>query len=504
MEFKTNQQVIRMAQAIKTETAEHNVETEILLPDSYGDIGRILKCKGIPTVLSAQVRGQTATVEGTLAIQLLYVNNDGEMVFFTQSIPFYHELNAPEGNVTVTACGVMDFCNCRGVNSRKVEIRGAITLKAEFRKICDLTLITDGVGCGVQLQTTREELSTRVCRLEKNLALTDEIQIDADSIYTMMRWDGVIRDIQCSLLPNKTTVKGTLEIHALYWDTHGRYCPLQAKLPFHQILETEGVDADCLCHCTGEVTALELRPRTGLDGECKTLLVNANIKLCATAVKTFTLPLVTDGFSTKCALSMRKHTAPPVRFLELKQENHLCKKQLDLGREIGSVVDIWCETVPPRVQCTQNALQISDVLTVCVVILDTDGVPVYLEKTVDTHWEHTVEFNGTIECTPTLKATDLSYSLSSDTALDLRVTLEIDAPIYGRLPLYPVVELTVDTSVEAPACPAPLVVYFAREGEPVFQIARKYSTTVKAIMEANELTDPCAPGGPLLVPACKE
>ena len=84
MEFTTNQQMIRTAELLKTETAEHSLESELILRDSYGDIGRILKCKGEPLVLSTTVSGQTATVEGVVSLQLLYVNTEGDICFYSQ------------------------------------------------------------------------------------------------------------------------------------------------------------------------------------------------------------------------------------------------------------------------------------------------------------------------------------------------------------------------------------------------------------------------------------
>ncbi len=505
MEFKVEQQVIRLKEDLKTETAEHSIESELILPDNYGDIGRILKCKGEPQILSANASGQTVTVEGIVTLHLLYVNTEGELTFYCQSLPFYHEAPVPEEGAIATVTPKMDFCNCRGVNNRKVEIRGAVSMKLCFQKINDLTLVTNAVGGGVQLQKTKGELSTLLATAEKTLTLNDEIQMDSGSIHHLLRWKGTVRDTEYKVVSGKVLVKGNLEIMALYQDMQGRYCPLQSKLPFSQVLDMEGLEPECLCTLRFQVISLELRPRTGLDGECKTLMVNATVQVTAQGVKTLTLPLVTDGFSTQCGLGIRKWNGNLHKLLETVEETHLCKKQIDLGREIGSVVDIWCEVTSDRVQCEKNKVTVSGILTVCLLVLDSDNLPVYTEKAVDYHWEYTPkeEVAGTA-CTPDLTVTDVSYSLSSDTTVDLRAHLVINAPVYGVVDLHPVVELNVDTSVTAPTCPAPLVVYFAKEGEPIFAIARRYATTCRAILEANNLTEEVAPGGALLVPACKD
>lgn len=505
MEFKVEQQILRLQEELKTETAEHSMESELILPDHYEDMGRILKCKGEPQILAATVNGKTLTVEGVLCMELLYVNQQGGICFFTQSIPFYHEAAAPEENCLAEVNGTMDFCNCRGVNQRKVEIRGAVSLKIRYCKINDLTVITDALGGGVQLEKTQGEVSTLVAAAEKPIGITDEIQLDSGSIRNVFRCKGIVCDVEQKIINGRVMIKGNLEINTLYQELSGRYCPFQTKLPFSSVIDMDGVDTDCYCPLAFSVTHLELRPRTGLDGECKTLMIQASLCVRAKAYRTLSLPLITDGFSTACGLGLRKYGGNLPKLWEVVEKSHLCKKQLDLEREIKEVVDLGCHVTSHRVQWEKNKMTVSGILTLYLVTLDGDNLPVYTEKQMDYHFEHSCK-EGTepMTCHPTVTVTDLAYSLASDTMVDLRIHLFISASVFQLLPCHPVVELTVDSTATVPPCPAPLVVYFAQEGEPIFQIARKYSTTCKAILEANNLTEPCAPGGALLVPACKE
>lgn len=505
MEFNTNQQIIRTTQPYKIENAEHSIESELILPDSYGDIGRILKCKGEPMVLSSVVNGTNLRVEGTVVLHLLYVNTSGEICFYTQSLPFYHEGETEKETLIAHTTATMEYCNCRGVTTRKVEIRGAVNMKIHLEQVHDLTIITNAQGAGVQLERETALVSTCIATTHKTVTLTDEIQVESGSVYALLRCKGTVRDAGYKTINGKTVITGNLDVFALYRDPNGQYCPLQTQLPFSQVVDLEGIDPECICTTKFNVTALELRPRTGLDGECKTLLVNAAIGVEVCGYKTLSLPFVTDGFSTQCGLGLRKYTGTLKRHLETVTETHVCKKQMDIGREIGSVADLWCELSSPRVQCQQNKVTYTAIVTVCALVLDSDKAPLYVEKAVDTHWEYTLKEQAEeLCCEPNVTITNVSYALVGDSTLDLRIHLEIQAPVFENLSIHPVVELTVDSSIEAPCCPAPLVVYFAKQGESVFQIARKYSTTVQAILEANNLTEPRVPGGALLVPACKE
>lgn len=503
MDLKVEKQLIRIKEDLKTEMQEHAVDSEMILPDYCPDIARILKCKGDPKIVSKQIAGDMMTLEGTVSVQLLYVDEEGEIRFYTQSLPFYHEMQVPEGQLSACVAAKMEYCNCRAVNARKVELHGAVSMRVRLKKLEEIPVIVHASGSGVELLKAEEEVTTLLSAAEKSLTVTDEIQISSGSIRTILRSSAVVQEGEYKAVTGKALVKGNLEISALYQNSEGGFEPLRAQIPFTQIMDLDGVDEQSICQLRFEVTSLELRTRTGLDGECKNVMVSAGITVQAEAVKTLALSMITDGYSTCCGLGIRRYGGNLQKLLANIKETNLCKKQWELGREIASVVDVWCDATSDRVQCDGNRILVSGMLSVSVLAKDADGVPLYIEKAMDFTWEYTAQGAwGSLSCEPSVAVQSLSYSLTGDAAMEIRANLEITAPVYGTLPLNVISEMTVDEAVEPTASPAPLVVYYARPGERIFDIARRYNTTCDAIQKANGLTEAVVMNpGALLVPA---
>lgn len=489
MEFTVEKQTIVTKEEIRCEMQEHSVDSELLLPDVFPDIGRILKCKGVPKIFSKQIGGGTLTLEGAVAVQLLYVTEEGKICFYHQNLPIYHEMAVSEEATCARVEAKMDYCNCRGVNVRKVELHGAVSLRVTTMAKVHLPLLTNATGAGVELLKTEEQVTTLLAVGEKNITLTDEFPIPSGSVRCILRSHGMIADGVCKPLADKGVVQGSLQICGLYENDQGGYETLRGEIPFSQIVDMEGMeeDADCVLHFS--VNSLELRPKTGMDGECKHVMVTADVTIEVEGFKTITFPLVTDGYSTQMGLGLRRCGSSLKRLVQNQTIRCSWKKTLDLGREIGNVQDMWCEIGDRHTRVEGNTVILSGMITLCVLATDRDGVPMYLEKTADYSVEEKISGKEqAMDCQAKVEIEKFAYTLIGDASVELRADLKIPMVATETLLVSAVSELVADSAALPPAPCAPIVIYYAAQGERVFDIARRYNTTCKAILDANNIS----------------
>ena len=81
-----------------------------------------------------------------------------------------------------------------------------------------------------------------------------------------------------------------------------------------------------------------------------------------------------------------------------------------------------------------------------------------------------------------------AYTLIGDASVELRADLKIPMVATETLLVSAVSELVADSAALPPAPCAPIVIYYAAQGERVFDIARRYNTTCKAILDANNIS----------------
>ena len=81
----------------------------------------------------------------------------------------------------------------------------------------------------------------------------------------------------------------------------------------------------------------------------------------------------------------------------------------------------------------------------------------------------------------------IAFVLGVDGNLEVRAELDISAVIFSSQTQAITADITLDTENQKRQSYAALTIYFAREGESVWDIARRYNTTADAILAQNAL-----------------
>jgi len=503
MELKIEKQTIGMKQDIKTETQEYAIDSELVLPDYCSDMARILKCNCRPKLKNKQLSVDRLTVEGSVQIELLYVDDQGQIGSYSQQLPLYHEMNLPDSTVFAELAMKTDYCNCRMVSPRKVELHGAITIKSVAQKPQELALICSAEGEGLQTLMGEETVTSLLSVCERMVSVSGEVQVTSGSIRTILRSEAHVQDVEYKGVSGEAIIKAELQVSATYINVEGQIENLRSQIPFTQMIDLNGADDLTDCFITFDVVSLDLRPRTDLDGECKTIMVDAEIAVTAKADQTIETHVVLDAYSTCCGLGIRRCNEPISRLLETLDQDLLTKGNLDLGREAKRIVDLNCEVLSQKSTWNGTTLTIEGQLQVGVLALDQEGVPFYLEKTKDYTMEREMLVSdGNVACQTDVRVCNATFTLTDPNTMEVRIQLHIAAQVYVVYTTDAICEITADLSVVPLAAPAPLVLYYAKAGERLFDIAKRYNTTCQAIAQANGFFDAqIAEPKALLIPA---
>lgn len=490
MEFTVEKQTIHTKQETKTEVLEHPLDSEAVLPDYCPDIARILKCRANPVITAKRLADGGGVLEGTVLTEVLYADAKGELITFAQSVPLYHEISAPDG---VDFCAVavkMQYCNCRATEARKVEIHGAVGIKVNYYSNRENRLVIGAQGKGVELLSCNQAVATLVAHTEKSVTVGDEIPVASGSVRRILHTRAEAHNIEYKVVSGRCVVKGEIVLQALYQNTECRYETLRGQIPFSQIVEAEGLEEGDTCQITVLVLTTELRPRTGLDGECKNVAVTSDVLITLSGYRSLELPLVTDGYSTQCGIGIRRCNGEIITSVQQYNENYTAKGQLDVGRELSVVLECCCSPDVSRVQLDEQRLTIHGTLQCELLGLDIEGQPIFVDKSLDFIWEKEVPdelSNCNFESQVTVQKE--SFTLIGGSELELRVQLDVQIAAFCSLMIEPVTDLVLDPSVSPEVVGVPLVLYYAKAGERLFDIARRYNTTARAVCEANELTE---------------
>lgn len=502
MELKVFRDILYAGGGCCTVKAEIPVETEILISDYLPQVFKIVKCFARPVVLQKQLQPGKLTLEGYIRCTVYYQGEDGAGLCQTeQKIPFNKALDLPSFSFTSWSASVegeTEYINCRAVNPRRIEVRGAYGLVASVSTQCSTEAVTALADCGIQQRQATLRGVKRAAVLDKLMAADGTVAFD-QLPAAILDVSGSAAVGEMKILNGKAVVKG--EIHAqCAWRAKGSAALLgqAATIPFNQILDVEGLTEDCLCQCAVEPVGFAVAE--GEDGSPGKLTATSMLHL--RAWRPYELNCVTDAFSTQ--YQVRSESAP------LTAEQLACK--LDdtaavtcsgpLPDENTRLLACFVAFGPAAVEQRED----SPVLTARVLVTafgqnSLDEIDSY-DKSAELTLPLPVKETGELIPECWLSAQDVQAGCAGGN-LEVTVTVRAQGAVLSRESRPFVSSIEIGDPL-APADPdISLRVYYAQPGEELFDIARRFHVSPGQMLEANGLepdTRTLAAARRLLVP----
>ncbi len=512
-ELSRKNNTISISEIVFDGFTEQGVELDYVLPDYYPEIFKILSCRLTPKILAYNMLGDSKLMlDGCVDIKVLYLA-DGEnnincieqKYTYSKTIDLGKSITADTADMLVKLESRPDYCNCRAVSGRRIDVRGAVSTKVRISAI---------KSCAVPVMPRNIEIKTRstdccgeILTAEKQFSCKEEIETGAAGIAFIMRSNAIPKINEVRIIADKAIVKGMITVNAAYGvkqeDTNG--CSIiesmSADIPVSQIIDIDGIDDTYSCNAEIDILNCELScsSDSGILG-CNVLAVTRMI-----CKKESTLEIPCDVFSTEYET---EHSIKQTKML--RNSSHIdkaitvkgtCGSQ---GSEIAAVMDCSADIYNLTCREENGELVLSGAICYRAICKNAEGVPSCIEKqdgfetAIKADTDHEIsEIDFTARCC------DVDYSIGSDGALDISARLEISADL-SECDIIEMIEY-VTVNEDKPKSKQndyALRICYADGNEDSWSIAKRYSTSVDAIMTENDIEDrDMLLSGMILIPA---
>lgn len=158
MDFKINKETIPSAEIVYSGIQEQGVELDYILPDYYPDVFRLIRCDVCPVIADHSINGDRLSYELKCDITLLYCDEEsGAVQCITQKQTFSKSVELKKSPVAaeVILSPKTDHVNFRAVNKRRLDVRGAVSVKISVSSERNQEVISDAFGMNIQLKKCR-------------------------------------------------------------------------------------------------------------------------------------------------------------------------------------------------------------------------------------------------------------------------------------------------------------------------------------------------------------
>lgn len=500
MEYKLKKDHIAICETAFDSFTELPIESDLLLPDYCPDIVKVLKCQARPAFTKTEVNGDKCVLEGAAAITIFYTGEDGKLRTSEHKVDFLKtlELKTTPQNPIVFCTLKEDYLNCKAVNQRRVDVRGAFSVMVKILSSTEEEMISAAEGAGLQLSHRPTRSSELVGTAGKKFTVREDLELGQEKppMDYIIRHNEKIRTTEWKISAGKIIVKGELEVFLEYQPRdEGERQTVQYQLPVSQMMDLDGVEEEALCYVRFDLLWSALHPQTDTDGLTRTAAGEFTLGLRCIALQENTVLPAIDAYSTQYELQQSQKPASLLLALEGLPQSWELEQTAQLPEYLKKPLDFWCETSALSAYIQENTLTVNGKLRYCMLGTDTDGVPAYFEQTQDISQEYQLEEKADdylLELS--LTAEDCRYELSDKNNLQCRCRLKADGIILGITPISFITGIKVDETREKKReMQSAMTIYYADAGESIWSIAKRYNTSISAVMEENNLEDEFLP-----------
>ena len=490
MELKVFRDTLTGMGSLWETKAELPIETEILIPDYLPQVFKIVKCFIYPVVLQKQAAPGRLTVEGYLRCVVYYQAEEDQSLCQTeQKIPFTRAMDLPEGEFQgygVAVSGQVEYLNCRAVNQRRVDVRGAYALSAQVCAQSEQEVITALADCGAEQKLVPVNSLRQVANLDKLLTAEEELTLPGQ-VQAVIDISGVGQVEEVKLITGKAVVKGRILAAVTYRSQPGwQLETVEQAVPFNQIIDLDNAPEDSVAFAEVELIGSTLTAAAGQEG-ASTLTLTAMLHL--RMVRPVECYVVADAFSTRYTTDVTYKAVACEQLAETLNKTVEVAASGALPDENAQLIGCLVTLHPPEWIQNEGAAGLAGRGVAHLLCLNSLGEIECCDKTFDyalpDAWPGQAS-DYRAECWPQVTAVQ---TVKTGGELTARITLRVRGLVFRRARETVVDSILCQAALENPEPDVALRICYAAAGENVFDIAKHYHVPPAAMMKLNHLED---------------
>lgn len=530
---------------------KNNVATQVTLdddfivPDTMDDMARVILSSGDIQIESVKNQGERVLVKGKLNFQILYRKAEGGFQTMAGHISFEEPVNIP-GLEEKDYLGIswdLEDLTASMINSRKVSVKAIVTLVIRVETLYDaeaavdviegggsrrednswgtgdmdsgswgmgydseirngekeaLGLPADEASGGMEILRRQADVAVIAVRRKDTYRIKEDISLSGSkpSIEQILWSEIRLRGTTTKPLDGRIHIEGEVMIFAIYTG-EGENTPVQwleESIPFTGDVELPESVEGMVPSISVRLVHRELEAKPDHDGEMRDLELDAVLELDMKLYEEQQIELLGDFYSNSRELELESGEVCFDRLLSKNTGKCRIAEKVDLksGDRVLQICHNDGTVKIDDVEIKEDSLEIDGVLEVSLLYLTSDdSEPVRAEtEMVPFHYEaetpgitpdSVYQLNTGLEQMTAVMAGGDTVEIKGVISLDILVLQPVKEPVILGVKES---ELDLERLQELPG----ITGYIVQPGDCLWDIAKRFHTTRKQVMDANGLS----------------
>ncbi len=461
-----------------------NLETEIVLPDYFDSIGKILNCTVKPRISATSPSSDRLNIDGYAVISILYMGEDKKLYNYSGEIKYTRLIsgNSVEFNDNYYLEQNLSSLNYRAIGPKKIDIKCIVEIVLNHYKKVEFDYVSKIESENVFDKKHTSEIESFDGLFNRSFYVQHDVTLETQSIKSVIRYYNEVEIAETKILQDKMFIKGMCKVNMVYITQEDNIDSLIFDVPFSEVLDIYGIKEDSECNIINISSFVVTDNNFSVD--TNQLHFNVEISLNIMLTNKTLINIIDDVYSVKNELDTNF-----TEILLLKSQESVSEK-ITVSFTADSFIEdnfIICDSFVDNIRIKHikdNTFEFSGQFNSLIKLSDNSYSVISRSYNTEFNVNKEICFTPEFLCCKVLSESALQSNDSN-----IKFTIDLIVNITGSIYYKEKILTNIAVTDKAFSKKGGIILYYAENGESMWDIAKENRSSVSSIKELNGISE---------------
>lgn len=488
--------VIKVDNRIEFGKFQTFIEAEAVVPDKKSDVYDIVKTEGYIAIKKIEVTEGKILCRGTFNYNVIYIADDKSTVSNVEGKIDINEVIEKDNisqDMEYMLFPEVEHIDCAILNERKIRVGALMNIRGSLFEKYRLDIVKD--VCQVEsIQKHRKEINYQdIVGIEKSESvIKDTISINTEEIESIISLNQSTKVKESRVTDNKVIIGGVLEINPLACTYDGELVELERiGIDFTQFIEVPGACDGMVEETLLSMTDFNYTFKKNNETNTGMIEVDCTIGCKVKVTDEVTREILQDAYSPEKLIKFDHRAIEINKTLTSETETFIVREGIKNENDDIQIKDIV--SVRPAISIENTYIEgdksiIQGIIKLDILYVPVEGLRLVYKISEEIPFEHDITINNLTETSTVFNKVSiekLEVDLNRD-QIDINIKIKRFTEAVDKKSESFIVKGEDHGVYDLSKAPS-IVVYICKEGDTLWDIAKRYNTTEGEVAELNEI-----------------
>lgn len=469
------------------------MEEDFIVPDIKPDVLNTIDSSGIVCIYKKEIDTGKIKIDGCVNTYVMYIADDESSSVRSLNTTLDFSKIIEMDNIKpemILECKVnLKTIECRVLNGRKISLKAVIDLDLKVMSNDEIEFVKEVQDIkDIQLLDKTLELNSMLGSGLTKVYAKDTLVIDsADNLSEIMKVNFNLINEETKISYNKVLVKADASVKIVYLTEDNRICTTSQLIPIMGFIDMPDVTDENLSDVSYELKNIIIKPNSI---EEHSIYIEAEIEINCNVSQTKQMNIIQDLYSPSIDLIYTQKQIQAISQRQIVKDIYPIREKQFIT-EIGNHKIYDVEIKPNIINKTllQGRIMYEGQVELNF-LFDSDNSARINTKNI------VLPFNYNMDCEGANPASNIEtniqvntqdFTVMPDGGIDIKIDLEFVVNLSNNQPMQVIEEINVDEKRKNDR--SSLTIYFVKPGDTLWNIAKRFRSTVNDIAKINDIED---------------